>query len=239
MLATEPRTRIGLPRWYAGLGLGRASGEAPRRGATAPLRRVGPFEVARPEEGADITVFGSLHQPSAVLFDGFLFDRRATCDELRLSRAATHAEIVAAAFERFARYGFRRTSLGDIAREAGISRPAVYLHFPNKQAIFRAAASVMHERALAAASQAAQASGGIQARIGQILAAKLGSFFEIAHGSAHVGEILDENSRLCGDISEAARRRYLRILRGVIDEATRRGEIAPAAAITPSAIGRS
>jgi AcrR family transcriptional regulator len=138
--------------------------------------------------------------------------------------------IVAAAFERFARYGFRRTSLGDIAREAGISRPAVYLHFPNKQAIFRAAASVMHERALRAASQAAQASGGIQARIGQILAAKLGSFFEIAHGSAHVGEILDENSRLCGDISEAARRRYLRILRGVIDDAARQGEIAPATA---------
>jgi AcrR family transcriptional regulator len=138
--------------------------------------------------------------------------------------------IVAAAFSRFARYGFRRTSLGDIAREAGISRPAVYLHFPNKQAIFRAAASVMHERALRAAAKAARAPGGIEARIAQILEAKLGSFFEIAHGSAHVGEILDENSRLCGDISEAARRRYLRILRGVIDDAARRGELAPEAA---------
>jgi len=138
--------------------------------------------------------------------------------------------IVAAAFERFARYGFRRTSLGDIAREAGISRPAVYLHFPNKQAIFRAAASVMHARALEAAAKAALAEGGIEVRIARILAAKLGSFFEIAHGSAHVGEILDENSRLCGDISVAARRRYLEILRGVIDQATRRGELAPAAA---------
>ncbi|HYB11997.1 MAG TPA: helix-turn-helix domain-containing protein [Myxococcota bacterium] len=138
--------------------------------------------------------------------------------------------IVAAAFGRFARYGFRRTSLGDIAREAGISRPAVYLHFPNKQAIFRAAARVMHERALRAAASAALAPGGIEKRIAQILEAKLGSFFEIAHGSAHVGEILDENSRLCGDISEAARRRYLKILRGVIDAAVRRGELRPAAA---------
>ena len=138
--------------------------------------------------------------------------------------------IVEAAFFRFARYGFRRTSLGDIAREAGISRPAVYLHFPNKQAIFRAAASVMHERALRAASSAALAEGGIGARIAQILEAKLGSFFEIARGSAHVGEILDENSRLCGDISETARRRYLKILRGVIEDAARRGELAPKAA---------
>jgi AcrR family transcriptional regulator len=153
-----------------------------------------------------------------------------------LRRSEKELLIVAAAFERFARYGFRRTSLGDIAREAGISRPAVYLHFPNKQAIFRRAASVMHERALRAASQAALASGGVEVRIARILAAKLGSFFEIAHGSAHVGEILDENSRLCGDISEAARRRYLKILRGVIDEAVQRGELAPAqAGLTPAA----
>jgi len=142
-------------------------------------------------------------------------------------RSEKELRIVAAAFERFARYGFRRTSLGDIAREAGISRPAGYLHFPNKQAIFRAAASVMHERALRAAASAALAPGRIETRIARILEAKLGSFFEIAHGSAHVGEILDENSRLCGDISEAARRRYLRILRNVIAAAARRGELSP------------
>jgi asparagine synthetase B (glutamine-hydrolysing) len=108
MLATEPRTRIGLSRWYAGLRLGPAMGEAPLRGATVPLRRVGPFDIARPEEGADIAVFGSPHQPSVALFDGFLFDRRATCDELHLAHTARHAEILAAAFERWGRSLFTR-----------------------------------------------------------------------------------------------------------------------------------
>jgi AcrR family transcriptional regulator len=140
-------------------------------------------------------------------------------------RAERERAIVTAGFERFSRYGYRRTSLEDIAREAGISRPAVYLHFPNKEAIFRAAARAVHEDALVAAAAAAEGTGPIAARIEGILEAKLGAFHAIAHGSTHAGEILDENSRLCGDVSEDARRRFLRILRRVIDDAVGRGEL--------------
>lgn len=38
----------------------------------------------------------------------------------------------------FARWGFDKTSVDDIAREAGISKGAVYLEFPNKEALFKA-----------------------------------------------------------------------------------------------------
>lgn len=38
----------------------------------------------------------------------------------------------------FARWGFDKTSVDDIAREAGVSKGAVYLEFPNKDALFRA-----------------------------------------------------------------------------------------------------
>ena len=38
----------------------------------------------------------------------------------------------------FARWGFDKTSVDDIAREAGISKGGVYLEFPNKEALFRA-----------------------------------------------------------------------------------------------------
>jgi AcrR family transcriptional regulator len=41
----------------------------------------------------------------------------------------------------FSRWGFDKTSVDDIAREAGISKGAVYLEFPNKDALFKA---VMH-----------------------------------------------------------------------------------------------
>lgn len=39
----------------------------------------------------------------------------------------------------FLRYGYRRVTMQDIADEAGISRPALYLIFPNKEEAFLAA----------------------------------------------------------------------------------------------------
>ncbi len=44
--------------------------------------------------------------------------------------------ILEAAEECFARYGFQKTSMEDIAREAGLSRRSVYRHFPDKAALF-------------------------------------------------------------------------------------------------------
>ena len=38
----------------------------------------------------------------------------------------------------FSRWGFDKTSVDDIAREAGISKGAIYLEFPNKDALFKA-----------------------------------------------------------------------------------------------------
>ena len=51
--------------------------------------------------------------------------------------------ILNAAFERFATYGFRRTSMEDIAVAAGLSRPTHYQRYKNKADIFRAFVSAM------------------------------------------------------------------------------------------------
>jgi AcrR family transcriptional regulator len=144
--------------------------------------------------------------------------------------------ILRAALERFSHYGFRRTAMEDIAQQAGISRAAIYLHFRNKEEVFRALAREMHEKAIGAAEDAAGAPGAVAARIEQALAAKLGAFFEIVHATAHARELLDENSRLCGDISAEFRDRHLKLLRGLIDAGSRRGELALGpAGLSPSA----
>lgn len=46
--------------------------------------------------------------------------------------------IIEAATDVFLRYGHARTTMGDIAEKAGISRPALYLVFPGKEDIFAA-----------------------------------------------------------------------------------------------------
>ncbi len=45
--------------------------------------------------------------------------------------------ILRAAMEVFMRYGYRRATMDDIARQVGMSRPALYLSFPGKEAVFR------------------------------------------------------------------------------------------------------
>ncbi len=51
----------------------------------------------------------------------------------------TRQRLLDAAVGRFAREGFRRTSVSDIARDAGLTPAAAYAYFPNKDALFKAA----------------------------------------------------------------------------------------------------
>jgi AcrR family transcriptional regulator len=54
---------------------------------------------------------------------------------------------VEAAGEVFLRYGYARTTMGDIAKAAGMSRPALYLLFPGKEQVFSAATMhLAHQR---------------------------------------------------------------------------------------------
>jgi AcrR family transcriptional regulator len=61
------------------------------------------------------------------------------------------AKALASAYDVFLRYGFRRTTMDDIAKEAGMSRPALYLLFKNKPEIFRALAQDVCVRCLSGA----------------------------------------------------------------------------------------
>jgi TetR/AcrR family transcriptional regulator, regulator of autoinduction and epiphytic fitness len=53
--------------------------------------------------------------------------------------SARQAHVLETALTVFARHGFRKTSIEDIAKAAGISRQGLYLHFANKDEIFSAA----------------------------------------------------------------------------------------------------
>jgi AcrR family transcriptional regulator len=53
--------------------------------------------------------------------------------------ARTRRALLEAAIARFARDGYRATSVTDIARDANLSGTAAYVYFPNKEALFIAA----------------------------------------------------------------------------------------------------
>jgi AcrR family transcriptional regulator len=67
-------------------------------------------------------------------------EARPAQDELTTKGAQTRRSILDAAIERFGRDGYRSTSVADIARAAGVSGSLTYAYFPNKEALFLAAA---------------------------------------------------------------------------------------------------
>lgn len=55
----------------------------------------------------------------------------------RNARAATRDAILQAASRLFTRFGPRKTTMDEVAREAGCSRATVYAHFSGKDALYR------------------------------------------------------------------------------------------------------
>jgi len=80
--------------------------------------------------------------------------------------AQSASQIISSATQVLARQGYARTSLMDIAREAGMSKGAVHYHFPSKESligeVLRRALARVQERTLAAWAEA-EADGDIAA----------------------------------------------------------------------------
>ena len=136
-----------------------------------------------------------------------------------------HEAILTAAFSLFGHYGYRRTSIDDIAQEAGIAKGTVYLYFKSKEEIFRVLSQQLIDQMLTAVETAQVASTSVAEQVHGMLNAKFGYFFELLHRSAHVREILDAKNQLCTDLFIQADRRYQRMLAGAIAEAEKRGEL--------------
>jgi AcrR family transcriptional regulator len=65
---------------------------------------------------------------------------------------ARRRRLLDAALATFARYGFRKTSMEEVARTAGISRQGLYGHYATKEALFREAVRFALESGLTAVS---------------------------------------------------------------------------------------
>jgi AcrR family transcriptional regulator len=60
-------------------------------------------------------------------------------DPAEADQAARQSAVLDAAVGVFARYGYRKASMDEVARAAGVSRQGLYLQFANKEELFRKA----------------------------------------------------------------------------------------------------
>lgn len=134
--------------------------------------------------------------------------------------------IMWAAFDTFAQYGYRRTSMEDIATAAGVSRPALYLHFRNKEDIFRSLAQHYFDTACAEVSAALAASGPLDKVLLNAFHAKDGEAIAHLLTSPHGAEFMDVKTTNSADITTEGDARLKAVFAAWLTAAAARGEVA-------------
>ncbi|QDL55567.1 TetR/AcrR family transcriptional regulator [Rhodoferax aquaticus] len=137
--------------------------------------------------------------------------------------------ILDAAERLFVRYGYRKSSMDDVAREAGIAKGTVYLYYAGKEALFRALLERIGEAVISASHAAAQAEQPFSERLFGVLDAMYGYFHERFSDSGHLQELGEIRGSLGQDLSEQLRQRHLQILLELIERAEAQGDVALAA----------
>ena len=111
-----------------------------------------------------------------------------------LPSAEKRTAILEAAQRCFWRHGVRRTSIDDVAREAGVAKGTVYLHFESKEDLFGTLTRELCTEALAAVRTELDGSGPLQRRLTGALDAKIGRFHRLLAGSPHAAELLESKT---------------------------------------------
>ena len=119
--------------------------------------------------------------------------------------------ILKAAFEAFSSYGFRRTSMEDIARGAGMSRAALYLHYRNKEDIFRSLTRFYYDDAATQVQAVLARDLPAGAALEQAFAAQAGQIFAALLSSPHGDELLDTKYAHGAEIAQAGEARLVAV----------------------------
>ena len=147
------------------------------------------------------------------------------CQYMEEQQLKKRERILEAAQSCFFNYGFKRTSMEDIAKKVGISRPALYLHFQNKKAIFRALAEHLHQETLKQAEIALKGEGNVFERILQAFKHRSVELFALVCDSTHGEELIDINGQVATDIFLAAEQKFGMMLTQALHQAENNGEI--------------
>ncbi|WEZ83656.1 TetR family transcriptional regulator [Rhizobium sp. 32-5/1] len=134
-------------------------------------------------------------------------------------------QIVAAASDVFIRYGFKKTSMQDIADAAMMSRGALYLHFRNKEDLFHSLMQWHHAGALQEAEDAFRSPLPFADRMEAALMRFTLALMAPVKASTHGEELFEANMRLAPDITAATSARLKALLESDVTLAAERGEL--------------
>ncbi|PHP66062.1 TetR family transcriptional regulator [Zhengella mangrovi] len=133
--------------------------------------------------------------------------------------------ILHSAIGQFMAYGFSRVTMDDIAQAAGMSRPALYQFFRNKQAIYEAGATAMLDQSLDVMQAALNQDGSPKARIGAAITRGILDMMGQMEATPHGAELIDMKGGLSSGWLDDWKARKIALLAPVYEEAGARAPL--------------
>jgi AcrR family transcriptional regulator len=143
-------------------------------------------------------------------------------------------KILRAAFDVFLRYGYRRVTMDDIAQQAGMSRPALYLTFPNKEAIFRDVVDMGHLGVFRDIESGLAQADSLAAKLEHVFEIWSVRSYEMVARSPAAGELMSDSFSFAKDVFDRAAERLAAIIADIIRAAVEQPD-----AVRPSAEARA
>jgi AcrR family transcriptional regulator len=134
-------------------------------------------------------------------------------------------QILDAASAIFLLYGYRRSTIEEIAQQAKMSRPALYQYFDDKTDVFRAVIARLNQVVLAEAQSKLDEDGPLYERIAGAVKAKYTPVVELVGKSPHAAELFDRNDKIAGDLAKDAHAKLEKMIHNELLRAQDRGEI--------------
>lgn len=119
------------------------------------------------------------------------------------------------ALQIFFRYGYRKTSLDDIAQAAGVSRQTLYQRYTNKEKLFVAAVEVQLQKALMDCANIAD-ENNVEASLLKMFDIWYGPYLDLLELSPHASEIMSVSNELVGDCCKENLAKLLVLVDGVL-----------------------
>ncbi|HAC58728.1 MAG TPA: hypothetical protein DCF73_10285 [Rhodobiaceae bacterium] len=108
--------------------------------------------------------------------------------------------IITSALDLFRHYGYRRTSMEDIARAAAVAKGTLYLYFKSKDELFEAICRSLAEQVAEGVTKAEALDLPLEPKLTALMEAKLGFVYRWILSSPHAAELVDSGSRLSEDV---------------------------------------
>jgi AcrR family transcriptional regulator len=134
-------------------------------------------------------------------------------------------QILDAATRLFSAYGFKKTSVDDVASEAGISKPTLYAYFEDKEALFSSVCDRVLLRLHEDTKKAAAGKGPIEDVVADLLAAKFTTLFELVDRHPHARELIESSERIGADKVEKADAEFRGLLTQILRTAVKKGHM--------------